>query len=192
MIDWANYTLGLAAQGIPATTWNPRFVPVIVDLPYNDWKVFAIASNWTKKENHGVPLEGIVTGGAHPIHLHGHDFVVLAQASTPFHYGGTYGLDLINPARRDVAMLPANGFIIIAFRVDNPGTWLMHCHIAWHASGGLALEWVEKPGEIPALMASVPEVRGELEEQCRKWRAHEASRCEWKTGFPAYQEDSGI
>lgn len=24
----------------------------------------------------------------------------------------------------------------------------MHCHILWHADGGLALQWVERPAEI--------------------------------------------
>jgi len=191
MIDWANYTLGLAADGIPADTWNPRFVPVVYGVA-NTWKVFAIAAKWIRKENHGVPVDGMVPGAAHPIHLHGHDFVVLAQSSNAFRYDGTYTLDLINPARRDVVMLPANGFVIIAFKADNPGTWLMHCHIAWHASSGLALEWVERPQDIPGLMDSVPGLREEQEAQCDRWRAHEESHCQWTPGAPAYQEDSGI
>lgn len=191
MIDWGNYTLGLAAHGIPATKWNPRFVPVIVNT-VDKWRVFAIASNWTQDENHGVPVGGIVTGFAHPIHLHGHDFVILAQSSNPFHYGGTYGLDLNNPARRDVVMLPANGFVIIAFKSDNPGTWLMHCHIAWHASAGLALEWVERPQDIPALMGSIPGMEEGFEADCKRWRDHEAKGCNWKDNYPAYQDDSGI
>lgn len=191
MIDWANYTLGLAADGIPADQWNPRFVPIVYDQA-NQWRVFAIAANWTRQENHGVPLKNMVAGAAHPIHLHGHDFVVLAQSSKAFRYGGTYTLDLVNPPRRDVVMLPANGFVIIAFKADNPGTWLMHCHIAWHASSGLALEWIERPQDIPDLINKPPGVRDELEAQCERWRAHEATRCEWAKGLPAYQEDSGI
>jgi hypothetical protein len=31
----------------------------------------------------------------------------------------------------------------MAFPLDNPGAWLVHCHIAWHASEGLALQLVE-------------------------------------------------
>ena len=26
----------------------------------------------------------------------------------------------------------------------------MHCHIVWHIDGGLALQWIERPDEIPA------------------------------------------
>lgn len=68
----------------------------------------------------------------HPIHLHGHDFHVLASGY------GTYEdaapeLNLSNPPRRDVAFLPGDGptnqggYLVLAFYTDNPGVWLMHC-----------------------------------------------------------------
>jgi FtsP/CotA-like multicopper oxidase with cupredoxin domain len=38
-------------------------------------------------------------------------------------------LNFDNPPRRDVAMLPANGWMVIAFQADNPGAWLLHCHV---------------------------------------------------------------
>lgn len=31
--------------------------------------------------------------------------------------------------RRDVASLPGGGYLVLAFKTDNPGSWLMHCHI---------------------------------------------------------------
>ena len=46
-----------------------------------------------------------------------------------------------NPTRRDTALLPGGGWLAIAFPTDNPGAWLMHCHIvslflpgSWEAS----------------------------------------------------------
>ena len=56
----------------------------------------------------------------HSIHLHGHDFWVLAQGT------GTYDADTVtlattNGPRRDVAMLPASGYVVIAYYTDNPG-----------------------------------------------------------------------
>ncbi|KAI0205814.1 multicopper oxidase [Astrocystis sublimbata] len=82
----------------------------------------------------------------HPIHLHGHDFFILAQEKGTFTDASQ--LNLKSPHRRDVAMLPGQGFLAIAFQNDNPGTWLMHCHIGWHTSQGFALQLVERKSEI--------------------------------------------
>lgn len=60
----------------------------------------------------------------HPIHLHGHDFYVLAQGSGTYD-SSTVTLGLTNPPRRDVAMLPSSGYLVIGFQTDNPGAWLM-------------------------------------------------------------------
>lgn len=60
----------------------------------------------------------------HPIHLHGHDFYILAQAASAT-YDDSVELNLDNPPRRDVATLPASGYLVIAFYTDNPGTWLV-------------------------------------------------------------------
>jgi FtsP/CotA-like multicopper oxidase with cupredoxin domain len=60
----------------------------------------------------------------HPIHLHGHDFHVLAQGTGT--YDDTVALNLVNPPRRDVALLPLSGYLVLAFETDNPGAWLMH------------------------------------------------------------------
>lgn len=71
----------------------------------------------------------------HPIHLHGHDFLILAQGLGT--YSSSVALNLQNPPRRDVAVMPANpaqgqsGYLVVAFYTDNPGVWLMHCHIGW-------------------------------------------------------------
>ena len=64
------------------------------------------------------------------MHLHGHDFVILAQSTAPYNITtsiNTFKFD--NPPRRDVALLPRGGYLAIAFKPDNPGVWLMHCHI---------------------------------------------------------------
>jgi FtsP/CotA-like multicopper oxidase with cupredoxin domain len=56
----------------------------------------------------------------HPMHLHGHDFFVLAQGEglyTPL----TVKLNTKNPPRRDTVTLYGNGYTVIAFLTDNPG-----------------------------------------------------------------------
>lgn len=67
----------------------------------------------------------------HPIHLHGHDFWVLAQGKGEF--DPNTPLNLHNTPRRDVAMLNSNGHLVIGFITDNPGTWLLHCHVSLEA-----------------------------------------------------------
>ena len=57
-------------------------------------------------------------------------------------------------------MLPGNGYLFIAFRTDNPGAWVMHCHIAWHVSEGLSLQLVERQSEIFNNMQLDPEWEG--------------------------------
>jgi FtsP/CotA-like multicopper oxidase with cupredoxin domain len=73
-----------------------------------------------------------VIGVPHPIHLHGHDFYVIAQGTGEYTDDVTLKLD--NPPRRDTAMLPASGYLVLAFETDNPGAWLMHCHIGMLSS----------------------------------------------------------
>ena len=115
----------------------------------------------------------------HPIHLHGHDFYVLAQGS------GTYSSDsvtlsLTNPPRRDVAMLPSSGYLVIAFQTDNPGAWLMHCHIGWHTSEGFALQLVERYSEIAALIDY-----DTLNSTCAAWETY-------ATDNSIVEDDSGV
>lgn len=43
----------------------------------------------------------------------------------------TYNFD--NPVRRDVVSNGVAGDLVtIRFVTDNPGPWLLHCHIDWH------------------------------------------------------------
>jgi FtsP/CotA-like multicopper oxidase with cupredoxin domain len=66
---------------------------------------------------------------AHPMHLHGHHFQVVA-------------LDGIacRGAVRDTVLVPVNGRATIAFDADNPGRWLFHCHNLFHMATGMMTE----------------------------------------------------
>ncbi|KAK9423318.1 putative Laccase 1 [Seiridium unicorne] len=108
----------------------------------------------------------------HPMHLHGHDFLVLGHAaSTTFTTSLSSSLNFNNPTRRDVTMLPALGYLILAFKADNPGNWLMHCHIAWHVSGGLAVDFMERRAEQAALINAAD--LAAYQQQCADWRAYQ-------------------
>ena len=115
----------------------------------------------------------------HPIHLHGHDFYVLAQG-TGTYTDGTTTLNLDNPPRRDTAMLPASGYLVLAFETNNPGAWLMHCHIGWHTSEGFAMQFVEQYDSIAGITSN-----DTLTSNCESWTSHtEAVGIE--------QDDSGV
>jgi hypothetical protein len=86
-------------------------------------------------------LHGIITYRVQ-IHLHGHDFAILKQEANAI-YDPSKVVPFDNPPRRDVVLLPAKGYAVIAFKTDNPGAWLIHCHIAKHASGGLDMQILE-------------------------------------------------
>lgn len=83
-----------------------------------------------------VPANVTVPPLSHPMHWHGHDVSILAQSQSNFTNESFSEFNFNNPPRRDVVLLPENGYIAIAMRADNPGVWLIHCHIAWHSSSG--------------------------------------------------------
>ena len=41
-------------------------------------------------------------------------------------------LNTRNPPLRDTTTLPQGGWSVVRFVADNPGTWIMHCHLLWH------------------------------------------------------------
>jgi len=140
-------------------------------------QVYSAAANYTTS-SHVIELDtadewvyfiiSTTQGLPHPIHLHGHDFYILAQDTGT--YSSSTTLQLTNPPRRDTAMLPASGYLVIAFQTDNPGAWLMHCHIGWHTSEGFALQLVERASEIPALIDFQS-----LNSTCAAWDTYVAS-----------------
>lgn len=67
--------------------------------------------------------------------------------------------------RRDTATLPAGGYLVLAFESDNPGAWLMHCHIPFHIAAGFGIQFLERAPEIPSTLGSLDG----LQETCKSW-----------------------
>jgi FtsP/CotA-like multicopper oxidase with cupredoxin domain len=67
---------------------------------------------------------------AHPIHLHGHAFQVIAIGGRP-----------IQGAVRDTVLVMPMARVRIAFDADNPGRWPLHCHNLYHAITGMMTEF---------------------------------------------------
>ncbi|CZR66851.1 probable Laccase-2 [Phialocephala subalpina] len=164
LLDWADPTELRILNNDPIfpTDYNVHEITVVDQWVY-----------WVIQDTSGI-------GITHPIHLHGHDFFVLAQETGSFD-ASTTTLNLDNPPRRDVASLPGNGFLVLAFYTDNPGSWLMHCHISWHQSQGLALQFVERESEIAATITD-PDT---FNSTCKAWSSFYA------TG-KYIEDDSGI
>ncbi len=189
-LDWEQPSLRkLTRNGPPptkanlATLFPPETEPAVLDYDTGEWVYFVITNNYTVED---ASPPRTLPQSVHPIHLHGHDVHVLAQGYGPFTKDVVPQLD--NPARRDVVNCPLNGFVWIAFQIDNPGAWLIHCHIAWHASSGLALQFIEQPGKIKGLLQR-NHVLGGLEDRCEEWSKWYTNVNEKKG---ALQEDSGV
>jgi FtsP/CotA-like multicopper oxidase with cupredoxin domain len=123
----------------------------------------------------------------HPIHLHGHDYYIVGRGNNIWD-GTTNGLNFNNPTRRDTAILPPGGYMLIAFPADNPGMWIMHCHIAWHASQGLSMQFMERMGEIKSTIGDY----STLTSGCAAWDGYWPEGSGTDEDRPYNQTDSGI
>jgi len=97
------------------TTWpgdgHKKLPAPILELKQNQTYVFELVN---------------ATPHMHPIHIHGHTFLYLksSKKSLPKHFTDTV---LLKPKER----------IHVAFKADNPGDWMFHCHIIEHAETGM-------------------------------------------------------
>lgn len=63
----------------------------------------------------------------HPMHLHGYSFKLLSRngVSVPYNQWG------------DTVLLAPKDAVDVAFVADNPGKWMLHCHITDHQVSGM-------------------------------------------------------
>jgi len=66
----------------------------------------------------------------HPIHIHGHVFSVLARNGRPL--SGS-------PVHVDAILVGPGETWDVAFKADNPGIWMLHCHVLGHAVAGMSM-----------------------------------------------------
>jgi FtsP/CotA-like multicopper oxidase with cupredoxin domain len=64
---------------------------------------------------------------AHPIHVHGQRFLVLAVNGDPMQ----------NLMWKDTVLVPAGATVDVLIEMTNPGRWMLHCHIAEHLEAGM-------------------------------------------------------
>jgi suppressor of ftsI len=71
----------------------------------------------------------------HPIHLHGQRFLILS----------VNGVAPTTRAWKDTILLPAGAVADILVEFDNPGRWMLHCHIAEHVESGMMTTFEVEP-----------------------------------------------
>ena len=86
-----------------------------------------MGSVWLARQSEPVEREVALklvndTSWPHGIHLHGHHFTEVGESS---------------PSLRDTILLQPRETRRIAFVADNPGDWLLHCHMLEHAAAGM-------------------------------------------------------
>jgi FtsP/CotA-like multicopper oxidase with cupredoxin domain len=89
---------------------------------------------------------------SHPIHIHGHVFSVLAKN----------GHQLTgSPVHTDTVLVGPHQSWDVAFKANNPGVWMLHCHILEHAAAGMSMtinyDGVSTPFTMGSRSGNVPE-----------------------------------
>ncbi|ESK87140.1 laccase [Moniliophthora roreri MCA 2997] len=145
-LNEANLVTSAAKFTVNGVTFVPPTVPVLLqilsgaqtpDTLLPTGSVIPLPANATVE----LSMTGGLLGLEHPIHLHGHTFNVVRAA-------GMTGYNFANPIRRDVVNAgSASDNVTIRFRTDNPGPWIMHCHIDWHLENGFAIVFAERTDE---------------------------------------------
>jgi len=72
-----------------------------------------------------IDMENL-TPQSHPIHLHGMSFKVLSSSTRQ-----------VQPLISDTYLVEPNEKVSLGFVADNPGDWLLHCHIIEHQKSGM-------------------------------------------------------
>jgi FtsP/CotA-like multicopper oxidase with cupredoxin domain len=138
---------------INRTSWAPHVIPLLA-LPRRQWDEHQLVV-W-------VPLPRTAAGatwvdvvinnlddGAHPFHLHGHAFYVLARRQSSRGWGSyesgsataAAALKMAGAIRKDTVMVPRRGFVVVRFRAEQAGRgiWMLHCHMLVHQASGMAM-----------------------------------------------------
>jgi len=116
-----NMTDQTKMEPMPAMQWtiNGKAFPDTEPLHVKVGQVVKVRF-WNKDTQGMHPMD-------HPIHLHGTYFQVVS-------------LNGKAPERetwKDTINVPAGEYVDVAFKMEEPGTWMLHCHILDHEDGGM-------------------------------------------------------
>ncbi|XP_076239494.1 uncharacterized protein LOC143182413 [Calliopsis andreniformis] len=117
--------------------------------------------------------EGLAYDANHPFHLHGYQFRVIAmerlgrnitvEKVKKLDEEGLIRRHLDHAPLKDTVTVPDGGYTIVRFYANNPGYWLFHCHIEFHAEVGMSLIFkVGEDEDMPPVPYNFP--------SCGNWR----------------------
>ncbi|PAA58571.1 hypothetical protein BOX15_Mlig012506g2 [Macrostomum lignano] len=108
--------------------------------------------------------KGFTFDASHPFHLHGHFFRVIGMEKLGKNVSvaevkrrdsaGLLRRNLDRPVMKDTVIVPDGGYTVLRFRTDNPGVWLLHCHLEFHVEIGMGLLLLV--GDAASWSAGVP------------------------------------
>jgi FtsP/CotA-like multicopper oxidase with cupredoxin domain len=128
-------------KGLPGVWWsiNGRLFPHVPMYVVREGDIVVVHI-----KNH--------SGEVHPMHLHGHQEVVLARNGVPA-TGSPWWVDSLN-------VLPGESYDI-AFVANNPGIWMDHCHNLKHAAQGMIAHLMYEGFDTPYRIAGPADNRPE-------------------------------
>ncbi|XP_047311095.1 laccase-7-like [Impatiens glandulifera] len=151
------------------TTDFPDNPPIEFDYtnPINGFNLsllFTSTSTKVKKLKFNSTVEIVLQNTAllgvenHPIHIHGFNFYVLAQGFGNYEESveGRKKFNLVNPQIRNTVSVPVGGWSVVRFTANNPGVWLMHCHLDVHFPWGLSMAFEVENGPTPSTTLPPP------------------------------------
>ncbi|TYI83076.1 hypothetical protein E1A91_D05G266000v1 [Gossypium mustelinum] len=124
------------------------FLPLNLETPKRGTEVMVLDYNTTVE----IVLQGTALMGGidHPIHLHGYNFYIVGFGLGNFDiYKDPLKYNLKDPPFRNTVSVPINGWVTVRFKADNPGVWLLHCHIDRHMTWGMKTVFIVKDGDQP-------------------------------------------
>ncbi|KAJ2734442.1 ferroxidase fet3 [Coemansia sp. BCRC 34962] len=149
------FTTGQTFNTINNITYAPPKVPSLystlsLDAPlYTNEAVYGLQTHAIVLK-HLEHIELVIKNPSallHPMHLHGHAFQIIEYGSIVNQSEPVlrYSAKCNAPMQRDTFVVPVNHYVKLRFRADNPGVWLLHCHMDVHFGMGMALTFIEAP-----------------------------------------------
>ncbi|KAJ9675337.1 hypothetical protein PVL29_024332 [Vitis rotundifolia] len=152
-----NGVFGTRFPSFPPYVFNftAEYLPLLLELP-NRWTEVKVLDYDSVVE---LVFQGtnLVAGTDHPMHLHGYSFYVVGWGFGNFNKDkDPLGYNLVDPPLQNTIAVPKNGWTTIRFKADNPGVWLMHCHIERHLTWGMDMVFIVKNGPSPEVQLLPP------------------------------------